>query len=78
MSKVDEIKRRFAKVRLIRHYFNKTREDVKKKFDFPVDSFGRLLNDDPTNLNDYMQYCAESDVEHEYPKVLRKQRARRG
>ena len=65
-SNIDEIKRRFNRVKLIRNYFSIKRRNATKKFDYPIDHMGRILSED--FKHDYQQYCIESDHEHEYPR----------
>ena len=42
-SAVDEIKRKFNRVFLIRKFFSVKRAKANKKFDYPVDHMGRIL-----------------------------------
>ena len=65
-SNIDEIKRKFNRVRLIRSYFSVKRQKKNRKFDYPVDHMGRILSEN--FQHDYQQYCIESDHEHEYPR----------
>ena len=64
VSKIDEIKSKFNRVRLIRRYFSVKRRDLNRKFDCPIDQLGRMVKKGAKQ--DYQQYCIESDFEHEY------------
>lgn len=67
VSKIEEIKSKFNRVRLIRRYFSIKRRHLNRKFDFPIDQLGRIVSQ-KTSKQDYQQYCIESDFEHEYPR----------
>ena len=66
-SRVNEIKSKFNRVRLIRRYFSVKRRNLNRKFDYPIDQLGRIMRNRSKN-QDYQQYCVESDFEHEYPR----------
>lgn len=63
-SKIEELKRAFNRVALIRGFFSIQRKNMKRKFKFPLDWFGNVVK--KTKEPDYVQYCCESDLEHEY------------
>ena len=48
-SAIDEIKRKFNRVFLIRKFFSVKRSKANKKFDYPVDHMGRILADNITH-----------------------------
>lgn len=66
-SRINEIKSKFNRVRLIRQYFSVKRRNLNRKFDYPVDQLGNILRN-PGKKKDFQQYCVESDFEHEYPR----------
>ena len=43
-SRVEEIKSKFNRVKLIRRFFSIKRRDVNRKFDYPVDQLGRIVS----------------------------------
>lgn len=45
LNKLDELKRRFNRVSLIRRYFSVKRKDNQRKFRYPVDWLGKLVKD---------------------------------
>lgn len=42
-SRIDEIKSKFNRVRLIRRYFSVKRQSLNRKFDYPIDQLGRIM-----------------------------------
>ena len=71
-SKLDELKRRFNRVALIRRFYSVKRRGMKRKFKYPVDWFGNLVK--AKTSYDFQQYCCESEHEHEYPRRTRRMR----
>ena len=71
-SKIDELKRRFNRVALIRRFYSLKRKTNKRKFKYPVDWFGNLVKTKAPC--DFQQYCCESDHEHEYPRRNKRMR----
>ena len=53
LSRVEDIRRRFNRVRLIRQFYSKKRANCNRKFDFPIDQFGRICSDKPEDMFDY-------------------------
>ena len=43
VSRIDEIKQKFNRVKLIRRYFSVKRRNMHRKFDYPIDQLGRLV-----------------------------------
>jgi len=64
VSRIDEIKQKFNRVKLIRKFFSIKRRGFNRKFDYPIDQLGRIVRS--KTKQDFMQYCIESDIEHEY------------
>ena len=42
VSRCDEIKSKFNRVRLIRRFFSIKRRNLNRKFDYPIDQLGRI------------------------------------
>ena len=75
VSRIDEIKQKFNRVKLIRRYFSVKRRNMHRKFDYPIDQLGRLVRS-KGKKPDFQQYCNESDFEHEYPRRSKAQKIR--
>lgn len=71
---MEEFKRKFKRVSLLRLYYSLRRDGKQRKFRYPVDWFGNLIK--TKVATDYLQYCCESDLEYEYPRRNRHDRAR--
>ena len=52
ISWADEFRRRFNWVRLIRNFFSIKRRNLNRKFDYPIDQLGKVMNE-KTNKQDY-------------------------
>ena len=52
VSRVDEFRSKFNRVRLIRSFFSIKRRNLNKKFDYPIDQLGRIMSQ-KTKKQDY-------------------------
>ena len=73
VSRIEEMRRKFNRVRLIRSYHSIKRRDKQRKFEDPLDQLGVEYSKENMNL-DQQQYCVESDIDHEYPRRTKRQK----
>lgn len=82
-NRLDELRRKFNRISLLRKYYSKKNETKWKKFNYPIDQRGEILAETREQIRhregyDYMQYCACSDLEdHEYVKNRKARRRRK-
>jgi len=43
-KRIDEIQRKFNRVGLLKQYYSKAKKDKQKKFDYPIDQQGKIVN----------------------------------
>ena len=67
-SKIEDIKKKFNRIGLLRKFYSKHRVEVQKKFDFPIDQKGTLEDEIGPKRYDHLQFCSQSDFgDFEYP-----------
>ena len=71
-NKIEEMQRKFNRVRLIRTFHSIKRRNLQRKFDDPLDQHGIAFGKIDMKFDD-QQYCVESDIEHEYPRRTEQQ-----